>query len=167
MRFAVPVFVTVTVFDTPRPSPLEPNATELGSPRNGCGSMPVPDSCTVSGELCASLGTVTAPVRDPSCVGVKVTPKLHVWPFGTSWFEHVSFTSAKSPETASCPMFRSAPPVFWIVAVETALVVLIVWMPKANWFGGSVNDTAEWVPKPFRCADCGLFGASSVSTSAP
>ena len=78
---------------------------------DSAGCVPVPLSMTVWGESAASSVNVSVPVRLPVCVGVNVTPTMHVPLGATGALEHVSDEIAKSPEILTgCSMFRFAVP---------------------------------------------------------
>jgi hypothetical protein len=77
VRAALPVFVNVKVCDFDCPSTTFPKAKVPGVTLTpGC--APVPVSETVSGELVASLVTVTLPEAFPPVVGAKAIFRIAV-----------------------------------------------------------------------------------------
>ena len=81
---------------------------------------PVPASCTTCGLPAASSVMVTAPVRAPATVGVKVTSMVQSAPAATALPQ--VFVCAKSPVISMLVMAKAASPAFVSVMVSGVLV---------------------------------------------
>src|SRR5688572_16699154 len=118
-----------------------PNAS-AGGVRDTAGpggaAVPVPLSVELCGLPATLEATLTAPLRTPSAVGVKVTLIVHEAE-GASVAAQV-FVCAKSPDAAMLAMLSVAVPMFWSVSGCAAEVVPTCWLPKAS--AGEVRDTA-------------------------
>lgn len=162
VRFAVPVFVSVTVccpLVTVRIS--FPNARDAGADANG--AVPVPDSGTFCGLPLASSETETLALRPPVADGVKVTAIVQVPPEASTTAEAdtqlvtpepLGVTRAKSPAfdpvSITPPALIVSGPVPELVRtdVDCALVVLISWPAKVMDVG--LKLTPGVVPVPDR-----------------
>jgi hypothetical protein len=108
---------------------------------------------------------ITAPVRVPVAVGIKVTTIVQV-PLGPRVVEAeqvVVGSSAKSPLALTAVMLRLLVLVLVSVAVCGALVVFSVWLPNVS----AVPDKPTPIPTPLRITLRGLPAALSATVSVP
>lgn len=104
-------------------------------------AVPVPDSGTLCGLFPALSLKVRSPVRDPSCVGVKVTLTVHLAP-AASVEPQVLLWMAKSPLVAMLEMSIVADPLLAAVTVFALVVPPTTSLPKANDVGERVRAGA-------------------------
>src|SRR5947209_4725614 len=93
-------------------------------------AVALPETVAECGLPAALSMMVTAPVRAPVAVGVKVRLMAQVAPAGNDVPQVVA--RAKSPTPAMPVMVRAALPVFERLTVCAALVVAICWFPNAT-----------------------------------
>ena len=105
---------------------------------NVAGRTPVPVSVTVCGLLGALSVNVSAPVRAPNTVGVKVTFTVHL-AAAARVVPQVLDKIAKLPLMAILLMLSGPPPLLVRVTVLAVLVVLMTWLPKLKLAGDSVT----------------------------
>lgn len=154
-RAAVPESVSVTVWAAlVVPSICEAKERLVGESVTAgaatTGGVPVPLKATVCGEPLALSVIVSAPVRLPAAVGVKVTEMVHVAPVATL-LPHVC-ASAKSPDALMEVIESAAVPAFVSVTVCAVLVEPVDCDGKVRLAAERVTDGAEVIamPTPFR-----------------
>jgi len=119
----VPVFDRVMIFvadDCPT-SRLSKATASGASDTPEVSARPVPERATLCEVPGALLATDTDPIRLPTSVGVKVTPKVQVPPAGTE--DPQALDTAKSPVAVMPEIDRAALPVFDSVTLCAAEVV--------------------------------------------
>jgi len=126
-------------------------------------AVPVPDRLMVCGLFRALSVIVTAPVRVPIAVGVKVTVIVQFAPGATEAPQVVVF--AKSPVAVILVMSSVPLPVFVSVTDCAALVVPTRTLPNLRLVVERPTTGAR--PVPVRLTDCGLPDALSVIVIAP
>lgn len=130
--------------------------------------VPDPDKLTVSGLPAALSVIVTAPTRDPTAVGVKLTLMLHCAPAAT--FDPQLSDSWKSPlfapVTAMLPIVRPTDPGTDRVTDCAALVVPTVCGEKERLGADRLTFGTVWIPMPVKATLCGLLGSLSTTMSA-
>ena len=112
---------------------------EVGE-RLACGALPVPVSAIVSGSPWVLAFMVTAPVRVPIAVGVKVTLRVQLAPAARLAL-HV-FISEKSPLTMMPIMLRAELPL-----LQSVTVCALLHVPTAC--AGKVKEAGERVVTHF------------------
>ncbi len=107
---------------------------------NVAATMPVPVSGTICGLPGALSAIVTSPVSAPSCVGLKTTLMMHVFPAASVLPQGLVLVSrANSPLGAMLAMFSVEPPVFLSVTFFAELVVFSTTLPNARDAGVKVT----------------------------
>src|SRR5580692_9053615 len=121
LRVACPVLVIVTTIAELLWPTTVSGKDKLGGFRVTAGSAltPVPDSGTICGLLLALSAIVTAPLRAPRAVGVKMTLMEQFWPALRD--DPQLLVSLKSPEIEMREMVRVACPVLVIVTAIAEL----------------------------------------------
>jgi hypothetical protein len=163
---APPVFVTVTLcVALGEPEIVAANVRVFTESVNAPTVWPVPAKVTECGLPVASSVTTSDAERAPTAPGVIVT--LNVQFADAARVAPQVLVSAKSakfvPVIAMFEIFSVAVPVLVSVAVCTELSVPTVWGANVNTAGRNVTRGAA-VPVPLNVADCGLPGASSVTS---
>jgi hypothetical protein len=165
-RFALPLFVSVTVCAAlVVPTFCDANV-RLAGESEAPGPVPVPDRLTEFGELAAFDATATEPLLAPDAVGLNVTDTLQV-PAGATVPQVV--VAAKSPAfvppTVTPLTTRLALPVFVTVTVCAALVAPIEVEPNVRLAVDSETTGACATPVPWSGTVCGLPVALSAIDS--
>ena len=139
---------------------------ETDSTTTAVDETPVPARLTVCGLVPALSVIVTAPVRVPVVVGVKVTLMVQLDPAVTAPGQLLLW--AKSPVAAMLEIVRSAVPVFVNETVCAGLVEPTFWLEKVKLVGESRTVGVDVLsPEPVRLTVCGLSPALSVMVSTP
>src|ERR1022692_2506620 len=116
-------------------------------------TVPVPESATVCGLPGALSVRVTAPVRDPNWVGVKVTSILQVFPAASVLPQGLLLDArAKSPLAAMLVIFNVAVPLLVRVTLFALLVDPTPSFPNAR----DVGDRVTTGPLPFVTVSCNV-----------
>ena len=83
----------------------------------------------LSGLLAALLGTTRVAVREPACVGEKLTSTVQLAPAATLLLEQLSLASTNSlrlgPLVESCPIASNAPPPLAALLIVTVCGELV------------------------------------------
>src|SRR5205807_9768248 len=109
---------------------------------------------------------ITAPVRGPATVGVKVMLMAQLAPGANVAAQVV--VRAKSPVAAMLAMLNGAVPVLARVTVCAALAVLICWLPNVRADAVRLTTAAGGaVPVPVSVTPCGLPASLPVMVIAP
>jgi hypothetical protein len=126
-------------------------------------SIPVPASAT---WLVPSVSTmVTAPLRAPPCVGLKITVMVQEAPAFTVLPQ--LFVSLKSPPALIAEICRAAVPLLASLMVCADEAVPTGSAPNCNPVGASKTEGDGVPPVPDNGTICGLPEASSATESAP
>ncbi len=126
--------------------------------------MPVPLSEATCGDPEALSVTVTAPVRPPVAVGVKVTFSEQVASEAREPPQFVTgtVTTAKSPLATTDVIVSVPEPVFVRMMLRVVEVVESVWSPKAREVGFRLTPGAADTPVPLTGTVCGEPAALSL-----
>src|SRR5207302_1142574 len=139
----------------------------LGATGGGGGAaVPEPVSVMACGVPAELSVMVTAPLRGPSAVGVKVMPMAQLAPAASDAAQVV--VRAKSPVAAIPVIVSAALPVLESVTVRGVPVRLICWLPNATLAAVRLATAAGGaVPVPVSVTPCGLPASLPVMVIAP
>jgi len=135
------------------------------TPATGAAVTAVPVKLTCCGLPLELSVTVSAPVRVPLAVGVKVM--LNVQDAWTATLPPQLLVSEKSPLVETLLIVRVPVPVLLRVTGCDALAVPTAWLAKARVLGETPATGAGTKPVPVRLICCGLPVALSVTVRVP
>jgi len=166
VRFAVPVFVRVTLCDFVWPSTTLPKLMLAGEMLNPA-CVPAPDSARAVGEPCASLRMDTLPLAAPADPGAYFTCNVTEFPGFKVAGAVRPLTVNPDPVTFTCEMLAAACPEFVSVEVSVLLPPTATF-PKFRLAGLSVScPTGAVVAVPESRIVAGDFESLLVITTDP